>query len=178
VDTAPAGTSTYDLVFNDVANRDAAYAKYVLGQSHAFWDQQNVTQPDSPLGAVPERGDHDDPAAGHRLAGPARQPVVSIRGQHRRHYQDNKAEYFFATRGELRAAGAIAVLFGQATDGSTTNTDAEHDGVTNPPEGVHQRRLSSGTVCNTNVAPPCRTTTAAISAPPRPRTTAHRWPLG
>ncbi|HZP31469.1 MAG TPA: hypothetical protein VFC99_21125, partial [Acidimicrobiia bacterium] len=36
VTSAPAGTSTYDLVFNDVADRDAGYYEHVLGRSHAF----------------------------------------------------------------------------------------------------------------------------------------------
>lgn len=153
VTSAPAGTSTYDLVFNDVANRDAGYAKYVLHQPDAFWDQQNVTQPDFtrweqylsavttttqrraivwqvPLGNQWSRSENNTPG----------------------HYQDNKAEYFFGHPAELRAAGAIAVLFGQATAGSTTNTDADQDGVTNPPEVCTSDGLSSGTVCNTHLA--------------------------
>ncbi|HSO94706.1 MAG TPA: hypothetical protein VLV81_01555, partial [Acidimicrobiia bacterium] len=45
VSSAPAGTSTYDLVFNDVSDRDAGYYKYVAGRPHAFWDRLNVTLP-------------------------------------------------------------------------------------------------------------------------------------
>jgi hypothetical protein len=153
VTSAPAGTSTYNLVFNDVANRDAGYAKYVLGQSNAFWDQRNVTLPDFtrweqylsavtsttgrraivwqvPLGNQWSRSENNTPG----------------------HYQDNKAEYFFAHPNELTTVGAIAVLYGQATTGSTTNTDADHDGITNPSSFCTTDGLSTGTACNTHVA--------------------------
>jgi len=39
---ALAGTSTYDLAFNDVGDRDAGYYKYVYGHTNAFWDALNV----------------------------------------------------------------------------------------------------------------------------------------
>jgi hypothetical protein len=153
VSSAPAGTSTYDLVFNDVSDRDAGYYKYVLGRANAFWDRLNVTVPDFArweqfLGAV--------------TATTARRAVVwqvPLGNQWSRsenntagHYQDNRAEYFFAHPAELRSAGVIAVLFGLGNAGSTTNTDAEGDGVTNPPEVCTSDGLSSGTVCNTHLA--------------------------
>jgi len=39
----PAGTSSYDLLFNDVSDRDAGYYKYVYGDAAAWWDRLNVT---------------------------------------------------------------------------------------------------------------------------------------
>src|SRR5438093_11719462 len=41
----PSGTSSYDLLVNDVANRDAASSKYVYNSAHAWWDQLNVAFP-------------------------------------------------------------------------------------------------------------------------------------
>ena len=153
VSTAPAGTSTYDLVFNDVANRDAGYAKYVLHQPDAFWDQRNVTVPDFTrweqyLGAVTATTGRRAVVWQVPLGNQWSQSEDNTVG----HYQDNKAEYFLEHPGELAAIGVVAVLFGQATAGSTTNTDAEHDGITNPPSFCTTDGLSSGTVCNTHPA--------------------------
>ena len=176
VTSAPPGTSTYDLVFNDVANRDAGYAKYVLHQTNAFWDQQNVTQPDFTrweqyLAAVTTTTQRRAIVWQVPLGNQWSRSENNTAG----HYQDNKAEYFFAHPAELRAAGAIAVLFGQATAGSTTNTDADHDGITNPPEVCTSDGLTSGTVCNTHVATVSdddggylRTAAAAYYAAPLP----------
>ncbi len=153
VTSAPAGTSTYDLVFNDVANADAAYQKYVLGDAHAFWDQLNVTQPtftrwEQYLGAVTATTGRRAIVWQVPLGNQWSQAENNTAG----HYQDNKAQYFFAHPAELSAAGVIAVLFGQATAGSTTNTDADHDGIVNPSPLCTTDGLSSGTVCNTHPA--------------------------
>jgi hypothetical protein len=129
----PRGVSTYDLVFNDVSDRDAGYQKYVYGQSGAFWDRRNRRLPnfhrwERYIAAVREW---------------ARRPVfvwqIPLGNQYFRsmnnsfgHYQDNRAEYFFHHIRELRDAGIVALLFGAGNDGNTRNIDATGDGVTNP----------------------------------------------
>jgi hypothetical protein len=153
VSTAPAGTSTYDLVFNDVSDRDAGYYKYVLGHQNAFWDRLNVSLPNFArwerfVGAVT--------AATGRRAVVWQVPLgnQSSRSDNNTagHYQDNRAEYFFGHLAELQGTGIIAVLFGRGNAGSTTNTDNQHDGVTNPAAVCTSDGLSSGTVCNNQVA--------------------------
>jgi hypothetical protein len=153
VSVAPAGTSTYDLVFNDVSDRDAGYYKYVAGRPNAFWDRLNVTLPNFtrweqyltsvtaatgrraivwqvPLGNQSSRSDNNSTG----------------------HYQDNRAEYFFGHITELRASGIIAVLFGRGNAGSTTNTDDQQDGITNPAPVCTSDGVSSGVVCNNQTA--------------------------
>lgn len=68
------------------------------------------------------------------------------------HYQDNRAEYFFAHPDELVNSGVIALLFGAGNAGSTTNTDAMGDGTTNPAPFCTPDGVSSGTVCNANAS--------------------------
>ncbi|HSO96786.1 MAG TPA: hypothetical protein VLV81_12185, partial [Acidimicrobiia bacterium] len=68
------------------------------------------------------------------------------------HYQDNRAEYFFGHITELRDAGIIAILFGRGNAGSTTNTDDQHDGVTNPAPVCTSDGLSTGTTCSNQTA--------------------------
>jgi hypothetical protein len=68
------------------------------------------------------------------------------------HYQDNRAEYFIANVGALKAAGIQAVLFGAGNAGQTTYTDAKADGITNN-NGVPTTDLAGGcTACNTNMS--------------------------
>lgn len=153
VRSAPAGTSTYDLVFNDVDDRDAGYYQYVLGRANAFWDRLNVTVPDFTrweqfLGAVTATTQRHAVVWQVPLGNQWSRSENNSAG----HYQDNRVEYFFAHPIELRSAGVIAVLFGRGNAGSTTNTDAQADGVTNPAQICTSDGLSSGTVCNTHVA--------------------------
>ena len=68
------------------------------------------------------------------------------------HYQDNRAEYFFAHIPELQQAGIIGLLFGAGNGGSTTHTDATTDGTTNPASICNSDGLSSGTICNNHTS--------------------------
>src|SRR5207244_4354099 len=47
----PPGTSSYDLVFNDVSDRDAGYYSHVFGRSGSWWDRTNQTLPTSDAGS-------------------------------------------------------------------------------------------------------------------------------
>lgn len=124
-------TSTYDLVFNDVSNRDAAFYTYVMGKPR-FWDRDNVRFPNF----------HRWQAHLRAVAVETGKPMivwqVPIGNQHFRtmnnshgHYQDNRVEYFFDHVDELRAAGLVGALFGEAHDGNTVYWDKAGDGVTN-----------------------------------------------
>ena len=141
VSSAPAGTSTYDLVFNDVSDRDAGYYKYVVGRPHAFWDRLNVSLPnfvrwERYLGAIT--------ATTGRTAMVWQVPLgnqwAASENNTDGHYQDNRAEYFFGHVNELANVGVIGVLFGRGNGGSTTNTDDKGDGVTNPDARLHDGR--------------------------------------
>jgi len=77
--------SEYDLLFNDVLDRDAGYYQYVYGDASHWWDRLNVSFPnfhrwESYLGAVSSTVK----PLGDRLADPAREPVLRQREQHQR----------------------------------------------------------------------------------------------
>ena len=144
----PPGTSRYDLVFNDVADRDAGYYEHVYGRD-VWWDRRNRTLPNF----------HRWEAYIQAIRRGTRRPVmiwqIPLGNQWFRtmnntdgHYQDNRAEYFFSHLRELRRAGIIGLLFGRGNAGSTTNEDERGDGVTNPPAFCTSDGTSEGTVCN------------------------------
>jgi hypothetical protein len=118
---ALAGTSAYDLVFNDVTDRDAGYYQHVYG-ADVWWDRRNVQQPtfhrwERYVAAIHAR---------------TRRPVV---------------EYFFHHIGELVHSGVIGLLFGAGNGGSTVNFDGKHDGVTNPPATCNRDGTSGKQIC-------------------------------
>jgi hypothetical protein len=152
VSSAPAGTSTYDLVFNDVADRDAGYYKYVLGRD-AFWDRNNVRLPHF------HRWEQFVSAVNQTTGRPMLVWQVPLGNQWFQtmnnsdgHYQDNRAEYFFSHLPELRDAGIVGLLFGAGNAGSTTNDDGKADGITNPPSFCSTDGVSSGSICNNHAA--------------------------
>jgi hypothetical protein len=49
---------------------------------------------------------------------------------------------------ELIETGIVGALFGAGNAGNTTNTDAKHDGVTNPPSSCTTDGVSTGQICN------------------------------
>lgn len=150
--TTPAGVTPYDLVFNDVADRDAGYYKYVLGRD-VFWDRLNAR--------FPNFARWEQYVAAVRAA--SGRPVlvwqIPLGNQYFRssnntngHYQDNRAEYFFGHVDELARAGVIGLLFGAGNAGSTTDTDDRADGVTNPAPLCTSDGLSTGQICPDHVS--------------------------
>jgi hypothetical protein len=144
----PAGTSTYDLVFNDVSDRDSGYKKYVLGHENAFWDRLNVAFPNF------HRWELYLAAALREAGRPGIVWQVPIGNQVYRsmentdgHYQDNRAEYFFEHVDELVETGVVAVMFGTGNAGSTVYQDGKRDGVTNPAPRCSRDGFSSGERC-------------------------------
>jgi hypothetical protein len=146
---APAGSSTYDLLFNDVSDRDAGYYSQVLGRHGVWWDRANQ--------ALPNFHRWEQYVAG--FAQSAGKPVmvwqIPIGNQYFRvenntdgHYQDNRVEYFLDHVPELRQAGIVGLLFGAGNPGSTVNADGKHDAVTNPAPLCTREGTSGPPICN------------------------------
>jgi hypothetical protein len=147
-----AGAGGYDLVFNDVADRDAGYYENVVGRN-VWWDRQNVALPnfkrwEDYLGAVVSTVGR--PAMVWQV--PLGNQYFATENNTDGHYQDNRSEYFFSHMTELRDIGVIGVLYGAGADGPTKNTDWKQDGVTNPPSFCTTRGMGSGQVCNNHTS--------------------------
>ena len=142
----------YDLVFNDVSDRDAGYYANVLGRQ-VWWDRLNVTLPNF---ARWERYLGTVTAATGR---PAVVWQIPIGNQHydtedntSGHYQDNRVEYFLSHPQELAGIGVVALLFGAGNGGSTVNFDGVSDGVTNPAPICNRDGTSGPPICNNHVS--------------------------
>src|SRR5439155_10145531 len=142
--------STFNLVFNDVADHDAGWWELVNhdGGAH-WWDRSNATLPNFNQWLASMTKLH------LRTARPLIEWQVPVGNQYYLtenntdgHYQDNRAEIFLANTSALQAAGIQAVLFGAGNAGQTTYTDAEADGITNN-NGVPTIDLLGGCIaCN------------------------------
>ncbi len=149
----PAGTSSYDLLFNDVLDRDAGYYKYVYGNANVWWDRLNVGFPnfkrwESYLHAAVQ-------AAGRSAVVwqiPEGNQYYDTENNTNGHYQDNRVEYFFAHIAELQQAGVVGLLFGAGNGGSTVHWDGNNDGVTNPAAICNSDGTSSGQICNNHTS--------------------------
>ena len=139
--------STFDLVFNDVADHDAAW----YGNNAQWWDRTNATLPNFNRWLAFMARLHTD--TGKPLVVwqvPAGNQFFLTMNNTDGHYQDNRAEYFMGHTGDLAAAGIVAVLFGKANPGQTNITDDRGDGITN-----NNGRPTSGyqcAACNTHVS--------------------------
>jgi hypothetical protein len=112
----------FDLVFHDVADRDAGFREKILGDDgKSRWEAADFTRRDAYLRA---------------LARATRRPVVvwqvplgnSTLDDTWTHFRDNRVEGWLGDRAaltRLRDAGVVALLFGAGADGDTT---AQTDG--------------------------------------------------
>ena len=66
------------------------------------------------------------------------------------HYQDNVAPYFIAHAGDLFNAGLVAVIFGPGNSCQTSNDDAKQDGITNNGGVATTDVLGGCSACNTH----------------------------
>ena len=120
--------STFDLVFNDVADHDAAW----YGDNSHWWDRSNVALPNFARWLTYMtrlRADTGKPLIVWQV--PVGNQFFLTMNNTDGHYQDNRAEYFLGHPADLAAAGIAAVLFGKANGGQTNYTDDRGDGVTN-----------------------------------------------
>jgi len=146
--------STFDLVFNDVADHDAGWFEVVAhdGGAH-WWNPQNLKLPNFAAWLTWMAELHA------RTGRPLIEWQVPIGNQYYLtmnntdgHYQDNRAEYFLANPSSLQAAGIQAVLFGAGNAGQTTYTDAKGDGITNNNGIPTSDLLGSCNACNSHVS--------------------------
>jgi hypothetical protein len=132
------GVSSYNLIFNDVLDRDAGYYQTQYGLD-VWWDKYNKTFPDfhrweayikavnnatqTPvmLWQVPEGNQWFDTE--NNSLNTADQGATG-------YFQDNRVQYFFNHVGELVKSGIIGVLFGAGNGGSTIANNANY-GTTN-----------------------------------------------
>jgi hypothetical protein len=120
--------STFDVVFNDVADHDAGW----YGSTSNWWDRNNVTVPNFARWLTYMTRLHAD--TGRPLIAwqvPVGNQFFLTMNNSNGHYQDNRAEYFLGHPADLAAAGIAAVLFGKANGGQTNYTDDRGDGITN-----------------------------------------------
>jgi hypothetical protein len=147
----PYGGSTWDVVFNDVADHDAGW--FEAQNSPRWWDRTNHTLPNFAryLAWVAElHGKTGKPQVVWQV--PVGNQYYLTENNTDGHYQDNRAEYFLNHTGDLFAAGLIAVLFGRGNAHQTTYTDDKGDGVTNN-SGVPTTDVLGGcSACNTHVS--------------------------
>lgn len=123
----PAGVSSWDLLSNDVADHDSAQPG-----GRSWWDRYNRTFPNFAryldfMGKLCQQT--------RRRAVlwqvPMGNQYFATMNNTQGHYQDNRPEYILSHVLDFANAGIISVLFGPG-NGGTMNTDAMHDGVTNP----------------------------------------------
>jgi hypothetical protein len=127
-------STNFDLVFTDIADRDAAFKQIVYGDGGvSWWDSSDFQRSARFLGKF-------STTSGKRLVIwqiPLGNTRMRAQNNTCGHYQDNRVEWFLddATRlhlTALRDAGVVALLYGGGADGVTCACDADNDGVTNP----------------------------------------------
>jgi hypothetical protein len=149
----PTGTSSFDLVFNDVLDRDAGYYQHVFGDASHWWDRLNVRYPnfarwEAYVAAVSAATNR--PVIVWQI--PIGNQYMDSENNSDGHYQDNRVEYFLSHIGELEQAGIIGLLFGPGNGGSSEYYDAKADGITNPASFCTTDGLSSGQICNNHAS--------------------------
>ena len=126
--------ANFDIVFTDIADRDAAFKQYIYGDlGISWWDAEDFRRNARFLGKFSR-------TAGKRLVMwqlPLGNTRMRAQNNTWGHYQDNRVEWLLddATRAHLTAyrdAGVVALLFGGGASGVTCACDATNDGVTNP----------------------------------------------
>lgn len=148
--------STWDLVFNDVDDHDAAWweAQGADNQSSThWWDPTNATYPNFSryLAWVTElKAKTARPQVVWQV--PVGNQYFLTMNNTCGHYQDNVAPYFISHATDLFNAGLIAVLFGAGNACQTTNLDGNGDGVTNNGGVPTTDTLGYCSACNTHTS--------------------------
>ena len=148
--------STWDLVFNDVDDHDAAWWE-AQGADNAYfthwWDPTNTKFPNFTryLAWVSEL--HTKTARPQIVwQVPEGNQYFLTENNTCGHYQDNLGTYFIAHASDLFNAGLIAVLFGAGNGCQTNNTDVRGDGVTNNGGVPTTDTLGGCSACNTHTS--------------------------
>jgi hypothetical protein len=126
--------ASFDLVFTDPSDRDAAFKQYEYGDGGASWWSAADYARNARFVA--------------RFTSAVTRPVVlwqvpmgntKMRAMNNTwdHYQDNHVEWFLDDPGRTHLttyanAGVVAIVFGRGADGATCACDSANDGVTDP----------------------------------------------
>jgi len=150
--TEASGVSHYDLVFNDVSDRDAGYYE-TYDKADVWWDRDDVTFPnfhrwETYLGTI--LASLDKPGVVWQI--PVGNQYFDTENNSMDHTQDNRVEYFFAHPTELTSIGIVALLFGPGNAGSTSYTDNDKDGVKDFAPICTTHGVSSGKICDNHPA--------------------------
>lgn len=140
INTAPAGVSSYDLLFFDPLDRDAAYYQYVYGDGGArWWDTTNQRFPNFARYHSYIKGVTAGTSRRAMLwQVPIGNTIMRSENNTAGHYQDNRVQYWlggYPQDGHLQAladAGVVALLFGAGAGQQSSYDDSTGDGVTNP----------------------------------------------
>jgi hypothetical protein len=131
--------ANFDLLFYQVASRDAAYFQYVLGDGTAYWwDMSNQTVPNfSRFAQWTLDLTLDTGKRGVLWHVPIGNNVYDTENNTTGHYQDNKVVYFLgpnrtANLTQFADAGIIGIMFGAGNPQCTNYFDQQGDGITNP----------------------------------------------
>ena len=157
-----AGAGSWDAVFNDVDDHDAAWWEIAscgsppcVNQYYThWWDTSNTRFPNFAryLAWVAEL--HAQTARPQVVwQVPVGNQYFLTMNNTCGHYQDNVAPYFIAHPNELFNAGLVAVLFGAGNHCQTTyDDDGAKDGVTNNGGAPTTDTLGGCNACNTNAS--------------------------
>jgi hypothetical protein len=110
----------FNLIFNDVSDRDAGYYQHIEGNPHTWWGPADFHRHDAYISAFTRRT-HVPVVLWQLPLGNSGLPDTWGR------YRDNRLQWWFGahSRGHLRAsraAGIIGFLFGGGADGTTSDT--------------------------------------------------------
>jgi len=143
----------HDLLFNNPLDRDAGQYKALFGQNR-WWDRLNVSYPN--FYRWEQYLQSASAADGNRSMLLWQVPVgnqyFDTENNTNDHYQDNRPEYIFGHIPELIQNGIVGAIFASGNAGNTTYTDADNDGLVNPPSFCTSDGTSSGQICNNHVA--------------------------
>jgi hypothetical protein len=137
----PSGISSYNLLFFDPLDRDAAFYQYQYGDGGArWWDESNQRFPNFNRYHQYIKGVTDGT---NRRALLWQVPIGNTKMRTMNnswgHYQDNRVQYWlgnYPADGHLQAlanSGVVGILFGMGASGVTSYQDTLGDGITNPP---------------------------------------------
>lgn len=128
--------ANFDLMFYDVADRDAAYRELVLHYATPWWDVTNTTFPNANrfhqfAGLITQATNK----RGFLWQVPVGNTVYCTMNNTPNHYQDNRPEYYLANNNthlqDLADAGIVGILFGPGQGDQTTYEDVQ-TGISNP----------------------------------------------
>jgi hypothetical protein len=152
-----AGAGSWDAVFNDVDDHNAAWWELAscgtppcVNQYYThWWDPSNARFPNFTryLGWVAElHAKTLRPQVVWQV--PMGNQYFLTMNNTCGHYQDNVAPYFIAHASDLFAAGLVAVMFGPGNSCQTSYDDAQKDGITNNNGVTTSDSLGGCSACN------------------------------